>query len=74
MTYRVPKSHRSKICVIYMHSRKQCFLSFITTVALRQLMRLTVHHMPKCMSCHKGIVVISGRAHGRFTRIEILLI
>ena len=23
----------------------------------------TVHHVPKCMSCHKAIVVIIGRAH-----------
>ena len=25
---------------------------------------VTVHHVPKCMSCHKVIVVITGRAHG----------
>ena len=24
---------------------------------------LTVHQVPKCMSCHKAIVVITGRAH-----------
>ena len=23
----------------------------------------TVHHVPKCMSCHKAIVVITGGAH-----------
>ena len=23
----------------------------------------TVHHVPKCMSCHKAIVVITVRAH-----------
>ena len=22
-----------------------------------------VHHVPKCISCHKAIVVITGRAH-----------
>ena len=22
-----------------------------------------IHHVPKCMSCHKAIVVINGRAH-----------
>ena len=35
------------------------------TMALWQLMHLgtTVHHVPKCMSCHKAIVVITGRAH-----------
>ena len=24
---------------------------------------ITVHHVPKYMSCHKAIVVITGRAH-----------
>ena len=24
---------------------------------------ITVHHVPKCMSCHKATVVIMGRAH-----------
>ena len=24
---------------------------------------VTVRHVPKCMSCHKAIVVITGRAH-----------
>ena len=24
---------------------------------------VTVHHVPKCMSCHKAIVVITGKAH-----------
>ena len=24
---------------------------------------VTVHHVPKCMSCYKAIVVITGRAH-----------
>ena len=24
---------------------------------------ISVHHVPKCMSCHKAIVVITGRAH-----------
>ena len=23
----------------------------------------TVHHVPKCISCHKAIVVITGRTH-----------
>ena len=23
----------------------------------------TVHHVPKCMSCHKAIMMITGRAH-----------
>ena len=43
---------------------KQCALPIITTMALWQLMHLgIVHHLPKCMSCRKAIVVITGRAH-----------
>ena len=30
------------------HCQKQC---------------VTVHHVPKCISCHEAIVVITGRAH-----------
>ena len=30
------------------------------------------HHMPKCMSCHKAIVVITGRAHCFHDYIYIL--
>ena len=57
---------------IYMQSWKQCSLPVITTMALWQLMHLctwctspyiTAHHVPKCMSCNKAIVVITGRAH-----------
>ena len=32
----------------------------------------TVHHVPKCMSCHKAIVVITGRAHCFHDYIYIL--
>ena len=32
-------------------------------VATHTLGLMTVHHVPKCMSCHKSIVVITGRAH-----------
>ena len=24
---------------------------------------VTIHHVPKCMSCHNAIVVITGRVH-----------
>ena len=34
----------------------------------------TVHHVPKCMSCHKAIVVITGRAHCFHDYIHITLI
>ena len=52
----------------------------ITTMGLWQLMHLgiTVRHVPKCMSCHKAIVVITGRAHcfhvSMITYIHITLI
>ena len=71
-THRVLKSHRSKMGIIYMQSRKQCTLPVITTMALLQLMHLgtwcavmygDVHHVLKCMSCHKAIVVTIGREH-----------
>ena len=42
-----------------MKSWKKFALPVITTVTLWQLM----HHVPKCMSCHKVIVVITRRAH-----------
>ena len=32
----------------------------------------TVHHVPKCMSCHKAIVVITGRTHCFHDNIYIL--
>ena len=35
---------------------------------------VTVHHVPKCMSCHKAIVVINGRAHCFHDYIYITLI
>ena len=37
---------------------------FVATHELGHMMHgLTVHHVHKCMSCHKTIVVITGRAH-----------
>ena len=33
---------------------------------------VTVHHVPKCMSCHKAIVVITGGAHCFHDYIYIL--
>ena len=35
---------------------------------------VTVHHVPKCMSCHKAIVVMTGRAHCFHDYIYITLI
>ena len=33
---------------------------------------VTVHHLPKCMSCHKTIVVITARAHCLHDSIYII--
>ena len=46
---------------------------FVVTHALGHMMQ-TVHHVPKCMSCHKAIVVITGRAHCFHDYIYITLI
>ena len=38
--------------------------NFVATDALGHIMyRTSCDHVPKCMSCHKVIVVITGRAH-----------
>ena len=51
---------------------------FVATHALGHMMygyiMITVHHVPKCMSCHKAIVVITGRAHCFHDFIYIKLI
>ena len=33
---------------------------------------IQLHHVPKCMSCHKAVVVITGRAHCFHNCIYIL--
>ena len=43
---------------------------FVATHALGH----RVHHVPKCMSCHKAIVVITRRAHCFHDYIYITLI
>ena len=61
---RVLKSHRSKMSKMYMKLWKQCALLVITTMTLWQLMHLgTWCHVPKCMSFHKAIVVITTREY-----------
>ena len=74
-SHRVLKSHKSKMGVIYVLSWKQSALSVITTMALWQLGNSCTwaqpyNHVPKCMSCHKAIVVITGR-HILFMSIYI---
>ena len=71
--HRVRKSNRSKMSVIYMELRTKCALSVIRlspqwlcgkTLFFHWYQQcVTVHHVPKCMSCHKAIVIITGRAH-----------
>ena len=60
-----------------MQSWKRACLVIIT-VALWQLMHLgtcwTIHHVPTCMSCHKAIVVITGRAYCFYDSMYIMLI
>ena len=55
------------IPVLYMQSWKQCALLVIPQWfcgnSCTWAHDVTVHHVPKCMSCHKAIVVITGRAH-----------
>ena len=47
---------------------------FVATNALGHRMYITVHHVPKYMSCHKAIVVITGRAHCFHDNIYSMLI
>ena len=44
---------------------------FVATHALGHMM---YGHVPKCMSCHKAIVVVTGRAHCFHDYIYITLI
>ena len=69
-THRVLKCHRSKMSVIYVIMKTMCppgyhHSGFVATPALR-LHRLHPFIWPrvtKCMSCHKAIVVITGKAY-----------
>ena len=54
-----------RVCICVCIIMKTMCPPVITTMALWQLMHLgtSVHHVPKCMSCHKAIVAISGKVH-----------
>ena len=67
--------HQIIFCIWYF-SRKQCALLVISTSPqwLCGNSCIWPHHMPKCMSCHKVIVVITGRAHCFHNYIYITLI
>ena len=43
-------------------------------VAAHALVRMYVRHVPKCMSCHKAIMVIIRRAYCFHDNIHIMLI
>ena len=45
------------------YHQKQIKTSAESNTKTDTIFSLTVHHVPKCMSCHKAIVVITGRAH-----------
>ena len=47
---------------------------FVATNAPGNIMYVQPHHVPRCMSCHKGIVVTTGRAHCFHDCIYIRLI
>ena len=69
VTHRVLKSHRNKTGVIYMYNHENnvpsrlssqwlCGKSCIWTHGVHD-----VHHVPKCMTCHKAILGIPRGAH-----------
>ena len=45
---------------------------FVATHALGHMIHW-IHHVPKCMSCHKAIVVITGRAHCFYDYVYIYM-
>ena len=54
-----------KVTHTHTHTHKHTYICY---------MYITVHHVPKCMSCHKAIVVITGRAHCFHDYIYVTLI
>ena len=39
------------------------FIYIYIYISCAQVHHVTMHHVPKCMSCHNAIVVITRRAH-----------
>ena len=54
------------IC-LYIHTYISYIYIYIYVYAIMKTMcppgYQTVHHVSKCMSCHRAIVVVTGRAH-----------
>ena len=47
----------------YVNESVSTIANTYTHIFIHTHIYITVHHVPKCMSCHKGIVEITGRAH-----------
>ena len=58
------------LCLKEVPTQHHCIRFFYLHVCIIR----TVHHVPKCMSCHKAIVAITGRAHCFHDNIYITLI
>ena len=76
MTHRVLKSRRSEIdgrvglglrlgiCISWMTTYIMFFALLLEYSFVYWYQKcVTIHHVPKCMSCHKAIVVITRRTH-----------
>ena len=64
------QSHRSEMDIIYIYIYIYIYYVHICSyiyahiyIMLIYYAHVNVHHVPKCMSCHKVTVVITGRAH-----------
>ena len=71
MNQHIYYAHLASVRFEHSVCRGSLMTTYITLLALlveRSLVHwyqqcVTVHHVPKCMSCHKAIVVITGGAH-----------
>ena len=52
-----------KYIYIYIYILYIIYLSIYLSIYLYTHTYITVHHVAKCMSCHKAIVMITGKAH-----------
>ena len=55
--------HLGTWCTVNRTSRAVHRTSCTSSTSCVHHVHQTVHHVTKCMSCHKAIVVITGRAH-----------
>ena len=62
----LPMSDLSTLCIVdHLQSLLIMFLVWLAEHSLVNWYQqsLTIHHVPKCMSCHRAFVVITRRAH-----------